>query len=220
MSWPLRVTPIAAPSPPRAAHRCPTPRAHQRAIPPMRRRHVSWPHRVTPIAAPSPAAASSHPADAETSCVVAASRDAHRCPIRRARHVPSCRRGDAVYGGPSACRPSLPHPPAPATSHPTDAETPCVVAAPRDTHRCPIPFACRPSLPHPPRPPRPIPPMRRRRVSWPLRVTPISAPSPARTNVPSRRRPPRPWMLRKRQRRARASLLLRTPAATLFYMSH
>jgi len=102
---------------------------------------VSWPLRVTPIAAPSATPATSHPADAETPCVVAAPRDAHRCPIRRARHVPSCRRGDAVYGGPSACRPSLPHPPAPATSHPTDAETPCVVAAPREAHLCPIPRA-------------------------------------------------------------------------------
>jgi len=106
VSRPLRVTPIAAPppapatshradadtsfavAPPRATHRCPTPRAHQRAILPMRRRHVSWPLRVTPIAAPSPAAATSHPADAETPCVVAAPRDAHLCPIPRAHQRP------------------------------------------------------------------------------------------------------------------------------------
>jgi len=74
--------------PPRDAHRCPTPRAHHRAIVPMRRRRVSWPLRVPPTAALPPAPATSHRADAETPFVVAAPRDAHRCPIPRAHQRP------------------------------------------------------------------------------------------------------------------------------------
>ena len=107
---------------PRAAHRCPTLRAHQLPIAPpaataavrrTRQRRVSRQLRVTPVAAPPPAPATSHRADADTPFAV-------------------CR-------GPSACRPPLPHPPRPPTCHPTDAETSCVVAASRDAHRCPIP---------------------------------------------------------------------------------
>jgi len=143
----------------RVAHRFCTPRAHHRPIAPTRKRRVSWPLREKPTAASPPAP----------------------------NNVTLRRRGDAMCRGRFACRSPLPHPARPPSSHRADAETPCVVAAPRDAYRCLTPSA------HP----LPIAPpadtaagrrTRKRSVSWPLRV-PLTAASPtAPTNVSSRRR--------------------------------